>query len=315
MAKSRKKNKSLKKNYPLIIAAAILLVSLLVLIVVINYQPSPKPAEPETPVQPAPVPEPQPKPEPEPPVQIQPAPETAPAPKPEAKDETPKKRIYIILDDAGHNTKQLKPFLEFPGPLSIAVIPRLAYSKEAAELIYKSGKTVMLHQPMQPLGKADPGAGAIYVTMSDDEVRKTLNDNLDSVPHVVGFNNHMGSAATSDERVMDVVLKVAKQRGLFFVDSFTHAGTVCAKVAKKNGMRIAKRNIFLDNDKSKEKIMEAFNAGKAIADKNGYAVMIGHVWSDNLASTMIELYPEFIEEGYCFESVADFFNLEDDSKE
>ena len=132
---------------------------------------------------------------------------------------------------------------------------------------------------------------------------------------MVGFNNHMGSAATSDERVMDVVLKVAKKRGLFFVDSFTHAGTVCAKVAKKNGMRIAKRNIFLDNDKSKEKIMEAFNAGKAIADKNGYAVMIGHVWSDNLASTMIELYPEFIEEGYCFESVADFFKLEDDSEE
>ena len=44
---------------------------------------------------------------------------------------------------------------------------------------------------------------------------------------------------------MDVVLKVAKQRGLFFVDSFTHSGSVCAKVAKKNGMRIAKRNIFL----------------------------------------------------------------------
>ncbi len=207
------------------------------------------------------------------------------------------------------------PFLEFPGKLAIAVIPRLAYSKEVAELTYQSGKTVMLHQPMQPLGKADPGAGAIYVNMSDDDIRRTLNENLDSIPHVVGFNNHMGSASTSDERVMDVVLKVAKQRGLFFVDSFTHSGSVCAKVAKKNGMRIAKRNIFLDNDKSKEKIMEAFNAGKAIADKNGYAVMIGHVWSDNLASTMIELYPEFIEEGYCFESVADFFKLEDDSEE
>ena len=309
MAKSRKKFKISKKNFPLIAASLVLLAALLVLVVIINYQPSAKPQEPETQVQPAP--EPTPKPEPEPQVQPQPAPEPAPVPKPEAS----KKRIYIILDDGGHNTKQLMPFLEFPGKLAIAVIPRLAYSKEVAELTYKSGKTVMLHQPMQPMGKADPGSGAIYVNMSDDDIRKTLNDNLDSIPHVVGFNNHMGSAATSDERVMDVVLKVAKQRGLFFVDSFTHAGTVCAKVAKKNGMRIAKRNIFLDNDKSKEKIMEAFNAGKAIADKNGYAVMIGHVWSDNLASTMIELYPEFIEEGYCFESVADFFKLEDDSEE
>ena len=307
MAKSRKSNRSSKKNYPLIVAALIILAALLILVAIINYQPSAKSQVPEAPA----APEPAPQPEPEPQIQPQPTPE----PKPEAKDETPKKRIYLILDDGGHNTKQLMPFLKFPGKLSIAVIPRLGYSKEAAELIYQSGKTVMLHQPMQPLGKADPGAGAILVNMSDDQIRRTLNDNLDSVPHVVGFNNHMGSAATSDERVMDVVLKVAKQRGLFFVDSYTHSGTVCAKVAKKNGMRIARRDIFLDNDKSKEKIMEAFNAGKAIADKNGYAVMIGHVWSDNLASTMIELYPEFIEEGYCFESVADFFKLEEDSKE
>ena len=128
----------------------------------------------------------------------------------------------------------------------------------------------------------------------------------------MGFNNHMGSAATSDERVMDVVLKVAKQRNLFFVDSFTHAGSICRKVAEKNGMHIAKRDIFLDNDKSREKMIEAFNEGKAIADKKGYAVMIGHVWSDELAQVMMDIYPEFIEEGYCFESVADFFTLEEE---
>ena len=303
MAKRKNGKKSLKNNYPLIVAALILLAALLILAAVINYHPSSKP---ETPA----IPE-----TPEPQVQPQPEPASEPVPEPAPVPEKPKKRIYIILDDGGHNTHQLKPFLRFPGKLSIAVIPRLKYSKEAAELIYQSGKTVMLHQPMQPLGKADPGAGAIYVTMSNEDIRRTLNENLDSVPHVVGFNNHMGSAATSDERVMDVVLKTAEQRGLFFVDSFTHSGSVCAKIAKKNGMRIAKRDIFLDNDKSREKIMEAFNAGKAIADKNGYAVMIGHVWSDELASTMIELYPESIEEGYCFESVADFFKLEEDSGE
>ena len=301
-----RRKKISKKNYPLIAAAVIILAALLVLVAIVHWQPSAKAAPPAPAEESAPEPQPQ--------VQPQPAPEPV-IPAPAEKPEKPKKRIYIILDDGGHNTHQLKPFLEFPGKLAVAVIPRLKYSTEAAELVYQSGKTVMLHQPMQPLGKADPGAGAIYVNMSDDEVRKTLNDNLDSVPHVVGFNNHMGSAATSDERIMDVVLKVAKQRGLFFVDSFTHAGTVCRKVAKKNGMRIAKRDIFLDNDKSREKIMEAFNQGKAIADKNGYAVMIGHVWSDELAKVMLDIYPNFIEEGYCFESVADFFKLEEDSGE
>ena len=131
-------------------AALILLAALLILAAVINYHPSSKP---ETPA----IPE-----TPEPQVQPQPEPASEPVPEPAPVPEKPKKRIYIILDDGGHNTHQLKPFLQFPGKLSIAVIPRLKYSKEAAELIYQSGKTVMLHQPMQPLGKADPGAGAIY---------------------------------------------------------------------------------------------------------------------------------------------------------
>ena len=302
MAKGRKKNKSLKKNYPLVVAGLILLAALFVLVAILHWQPSAKPEPPSVPVAPQPEP------------QVQPAPEPEPVPEAKAEPEKGKKRIYLILDDGGHNTRQLMPFLEFPGKLSIAVIPRLKYSQEVAELTYQHGKTVMLHQPMQPLGKADPGAGAIYVTMSNADVRKTLEENLDSIPHVTGFNNHMGSAATSDEGIMDVVLKVAKERNLFFVDSFTHAGSVCSKAARKNGMRIAKRDIFLDNDKSREKMIEAFNEGKAVADKKGYAVMIGHVWSDNLAQVMMDMYPEFIEEGYCFESVSDFFALEEEEE-
>ena len=299
MARKRKHSRKSGKGYPLMLAGIITLAAILFLVAVINYRPA-SVQEPEPPVTV----------QPEPSVQPQIQPEPVPPPEPVK----PEKRIYLILDDGGHNTYQLEPFLKFPGKLSIAVIPRLKYSKEAAELIYSHGKTVMLHQPMQPLGKADPGSGAIYVNMSDDEVRRILNDNLDSIPHVAGFNNHMGSAGTSDERVMDVVLKVAKQRGLFFVDSFTHASSVCRKVAEKNGMRIAKRDIFLDNDKSREKMIEAFNQGKAIADNKGYAVLIGHVWSDELAQVMMDMYPEFIEEGYCFESVSDFFTLEADGE-
>lgn len=305
MPKSRKKKKNLKKNYPLIAAALILLAALLILIITINYQPSSKPAAPAAPEAPKPAPQPEPEP------QVQPEPESKPIPGPEAKAETPKKHLYVILDDGGHNTSQLMPFLKFPGKLSIAVIPKLKYSKEVAELVYQDGKTVMLHQPMQPLGKADPGEGAIYVNMDDSDIRKTLEENLDSIPHVTGFNNHMGSAGTSDRRVMDVVLKIAKQRGLFFVDSFTHSGSVCAEIAKKNNMTIARRDIFLDNEHNREKMLEMFNEGKAIADKKGYAIMIGHVWSgETLAQLLIDIYPECIEQGYSFESVSDYFTLD-----
>ena len=195
MSRSRKKN---KKDKALVFAVAVLVIAVISLMAVISY----KPASVASPV-----------PEPEP--VLTPAPEPVPVPLPEPpKPEKSKKRLYLIIDDAGHNLTQLEKFLEFPGKINIAVLPGLKYSTSAAELIYQHGKTVMLHQPMEALGGNNPGPNAIYVRMSDSEIIKTLSDNLDSVPHVVGMNNHMGSAATENEQVMDVIFKELKKRNI-----------------------------------------------------------------------------------------------------
>ncbi|MCQ2604450.1 MAG: divergent polysaccharide deacetylase family protein [Spirochaetia bacterium] len=249
--------------------------------------------------------------------EIQPPPDlsqqpVAPEPVQEPEPEKPHKRIYMILDDAGNSINQLKPFLEFPGKLTVAVMPGLAHSRDAAVMAHQHGKNVILHQPMEAIGGNDPGPGAVFTSMSSDEIARTVNANLDSIPYVEGMNNHMGSAATSDRRVMETVLKIVRDRNIYFVDSFTHSKSVCTEVAENNGMTIAKRDIFLDNVKDKEKIMEALNQAKSVADRKGYAIMIGHVWSSELADTMMEMYPDFIDEGYCFESASDFFILNDE---
>ena len=49
------------------------------------------------------------------------------------------------------------------------------------------------------------------------------------MPHAIGFNNHMGSKFTEDERLMKVVIDTAKQRGVFFLDSKTTAKSVGEK--------------------------------------------------------------------------------------
>ena len=56
-------------------------------------------------------------------------------------------------------------------------------------------------------------------TVSGGGYRPGLERDLDSVPGAVGVNNHMGSAATADPRLMRVVARVLARRGLFFVDS------------------------------------------------------------------------------------------------
>ena len=54
MAKRKNGKKSLKNNYPLIVAALILLAALLILAAVINYHPSSKPETPAIPETPEP---------------------------------------------------------------------------------------------------------------------------------------------------------------------------------------------------------------------------------------------------------------------
>ncbi|MDR1143679.1 MAG: divergent polysaccharide deacetylase family protein, partial [Spirochaetaceae bacterium] len=69
--------------------------------------------------------------------------------------------LALVIDDAGNNLRELDPFLAFPGPLTIAVLPGLPNSAEAARRIRNTaGKELFLHQPMEPLNGQDPGPGA-----------------------------------------------------------------------------------------------------------------------------------------------------------
>ena len=104
---------------------------------------------------------------------------------------------------------------------------------------------------------------------------KQLNKNLESLPFVKGFNNHMGSAVTSNASIMETILKTAQKKQVFFTDSMTTADSKCKEVAEKLGITIAKRDVFLDNVDNREAIMESLNTGLNIAENKGHAVMIG----------------------------------------
>ncbi len=215
------------------------------------------------------------------------------------------KKLYFIIDDAGYSISQLKPFLKFPGSITIAVLPGLPHSAECAELIHQNGKQVFLHQPMEANGKNNPGPGAIMTGMKKSDIKALLLENLNSLPHVSGFNNHMGSAVTSDFAMVETILQTAAEKNIIFTDSLTTSDSKCKEVAQKLGITIAKRDVFLDNIDNREAIMESINTGLNIAENKGYAVMIGHVWSSELANTMMEIYPNLIEEGFTLEEMSD----------
>jgi len=216
--------------------------------------------------------------------------------------------LVFVIDDAGHNLHQLEPFLRFPGPITIAVLPGLPHSAEAARRIRAAGKEVFLHQPMEAVGGEDPGPGAIYSWMSDDEILEILNRNLAEIGPVAGMNNHQGSRITADERIMETVLAFSREHGIPFLDSRTTAVSVVPATARRMGITIGERNVFLDNEQDRPSINRAIEEGLGIASRRGSAVMIGHVWSPELAPLMKELYRGLVDEGFTFATAAQLIN-------
>jgi len=157
---------------------------------------------------------------------------------------------------------------------------------------------------MEAVGGQNPGPGAIYSTMSEEEIRRVLEKNLTEVGPVVGINNHQGSRITSDPRIMKIVLAFCKEHGLYYIDSRTTADTVVPLVAKEIRLPIGERDVFIDNVQEKETMIRFIRDGVQKAEKKGAAVMIGHVWSSELAATLEELYPELIAQGFTLSTVS-----------
>ena len=211
-------------------------------------------------------------------------------------------QLCFVFDDGGQNLDQLKKFLDLPFPITVAVLPQITHSVEAADLVRKSGNEVILHQPMQSVNASiDPGPGALTPDMTDDQLISQLFVNINQIGPVAGMNNHEGSGITADAEKMALVLQMASENGIYFLDSRTNVETKVPYVAKELGYSYYERNIFLDNEKTRENALGELKKGLALANKNGSVIMIGHIWSaDFLPQLLKEAYPELKEKGYTF---------------
>jgi uncharacterized protein len=185
-------------------------------------------------------------------------------------------RIAIVLDDWGYNTKNVDAVTAIGAPLTLSVLPALPYSTAIAEKAHAKGFEVIMHMPMEPKAKMRLELLTLYVSMSDEEIRDTFNKALKSVPYASGINNHEGSKATEDIKLMGTLFGELKQRGMFFLDSLVTNDSAGEYLAGKMGIRFVKRSIFLDNESSHTYIKKQFEKAVSIAQKSGEAVVIGH---------------------------------------
>ncbi len=187
-------------------------------------------------------------------------------------------KIAIVLDDWGYNASHCDKLKEIEGPVTVAVLPHLPHSRDIANCAYQYQKEVMLHFPMEPHWNMDkyPEDYIVKTSMTRTKVEKLLDDAIASVPHLVGINNHMGSKATEDRRLLSIIFERLKTRRLFFVDSYVTNQSIADSVAKDKEVRFARRDVFLDNQNERAYIEKQFAEVARIAKEKGTAIAIGH---------------------------------------
>jgi polysaccharide deacetylase 2 family uncharacterized protein YibQ len=187
--------------------------------------------------------------------------------------------------------------IALPYPLTVSVLPHLPLSAEIADEAARRGDEVMLHLPMQPDSEnAASGTVELRPGMPAAEVRSVLIGMLATVPHASGVNNHEGSRATADVRLMAALMPDLHERGLFFIDSRTTASTVAYDTARLFGVPAASRKVFLDDSLDGKAIENQIDLAVRDADHDGDAIAIGHPHPQTIA-VLREMLPRLKQQG------------------
>jgi polysaccharide deacetylase 2 family uncharacterized protein YibQ len=208
--------------------------------------------------------------------------------------------LAIVIDDCGQWLQTERAFIALPVPLTLAVLPDVPYTHLIAGEAAAAGKGVMLHLPMETISGLNPGPGKVTTEMSDAQIVAQVGADLADVPLAQGVNNHEGSKATADPRVMrDVAAAMKKHGNLFFVDSLTIGDSVAAARTRDAGIPTATRDVFLDDRADVAYIESQLLSAANIARERGSAIAIGHPRPTTLAAIRA-LIPRLQAEGIRF---------------
>jgi hypothetical protein len=200
-------------------------------------------------------------------------------------------RLAIVIDDLGNDRALADSLFHLAYPLTISVLPHEANSGEIAEEAHRRGYQVMLHLPMASNAGDKDEAIELHPGMASAEVENTFAGMLDTVPYAAGVNNHEGSLGTADQKLMDDLMPLLRQRNLFFIDSRTTTATVAETAARAAGVAAARRNVFLDDEQAVPAIRKQFALAIRDAREKGSALAIGHPHPETL-EVLSEMLPE-----------------------
>lgn len=212
----------------------------------------------------------------------------------------PKGHIVLIIDDVGFDHQPLDAAMHIDPNLNFSVLPNAQHAHDFAEELHDAGFEVLCHLPMEPVDypRQSPGKNAVMTTMTDAQIAETTRRDIAAVPHAAGVNNHMGSRATSDPRVMRAVL-TSLPKGMFFIDSMTTSKSVAERLAREMRVPTAARQVFLDDVQQEDAVRKQLAQLTADAEHRGTAIGIGHMYPVTVR-VLTEAAPQLRAKGFRF---------------
>lgn len=210
----------------------------------------------------------------------------------------PSPMMAIIIDDGGYNLENFKKILDLGKPITYAILPEAPFTQETSLLARQKGNQVLLHLPMEPQegNHAPLENNMIRCYMSPQQIKNIIHNALKQVPEARGVNNHMGSKATENHKVMKALMEVLKKEKLFYIDSNTSLKSVGPLLAAQDGVPFARNEGFIDQEKNVSAIKRAIRKAIKKAQKEGKVVIIGHPYTET-GQALKEMISEIENEG------------------
>jgi len=99
--------------------------------------------------------------------------------------------VAVVMDDMGLDRTRSQRILDLPAPLTVSYLTYARDLNAQAGQARMLGHEVLAHVPMEPVGEADPGPGALISSQDSGALRSQIADYLDDWSGYVGINNHM----------------------------------------------------------------------------------------------------------------------------
>lgn len=191
-----------------------------------------------------------------------------------------KPKLAIIIDDIAFE-KQLARVLGSSLTLNPSVLPPTSAHPNSA-LYVEDFDNYLVHIPLEAHNFKQEEEHTLRAGDSRERISSTIKEIRKSFPKAIFVNNHTGSRFTEDYESMDMLITELDRFGFVFLDSRTTSMTQAERVAKKRGIPILTRDIFLDNKKDGRYIKKQLKKAVAVAKKRGYAIAIGHPFSHTI---------------------------------